>query len=142
MFNSFFGQDNKFGTARSVFQKKHFANIVNKPPFLVNMLVREKNCTSTSPNGQRHNDNFSDTLSRALQYTRLLAPSKYDDAVEKHVTSRRNVEHKALPRNNNYDDVDLDNSTPPRKRGKKEDYDVDYMERFNFSSSRNRSQCK
>ena len=38
-FNSFFGQDNKFGAAKSVFQKKNFANIVKELPYLDNMLV-------------------------------------------------------------------------------------------------------
>ena len=51
-FNSFFGQDNQFGAAKNVFHKKNFGNIVNKPPFLVNMLVQEKNYTSMSQNGQ------------------------------------------------------------------------------------------
>ena len=51
-FNSFVSQGNKFGAAKNVFHRKNFGNIVNKPPFLDNILVQEKNCTSTSPNGQ------------------------------------------------------------------------------------------
>ena len=129
-FNSFFGQDNKYGALKNVFHVKNFKDIVNKPPYLDNMLVKEKLCTRFSPNGLQHSDNFSATLMRALQYQRLLAPSKYNAAVEKYVTPVMNVERKAPTRYNDNDDVDSDNSTPPRKRGKKEDSDVDYMERF------------
>ena len=50
--NSFFGQDNSFGAAKKEFHVKNFKDIVSKPPFLANMLVKEKNYMSTSPNGQ------------------------------------------------------------------------------------------
>ena len=38
-FNSFFGQDNGYGAAKGLFHVKNFKNIVNKPPYLDNMLV-------------------------------------------------------------------------------------------------------
>ena len=94
------------------------------------MLVQEKLYTRSSPNGLQYSDKFSATLMRALPYQRLLVLSKYDTAVEKYVTPVRKVERRAPTRYNNYDDVDSDDLTPPRKRGKKEDNNVDYMERF------------
>mmetsp|Transcript_19389 Transcript_19389/g.21690 ORF Transcript_19389/g.21690 Transcript_19389/m.21690 type:complete len:83 (+) Transcript_19389:364-612(+) len=81
-----------------------------------------------SPNGQRHSNDFSNTLNRALRYARLLTPSKYDDAVEKYVTPGRNVAGRVARRNDDYDDDDSDNSTSLKKCGKKEDVDKDYID--------------
>ena len=92
------------------------------------MLVEEKNCLSISPNGQRHSDNFNDTLTQALRFAKAHTPSKYNEAVEKYVTSRMNVVCRAASRNDNNEDSD--DSWPPKKRGKTEDVDTDYMERF------------
>ena len=87
------------------------------------MLVGEKNCLSMSPNGQQHSDNFNNTLTQALRFAKTHAPSKYNEAMEKYLTSRMKVAHRTVRRD---EDEDSDNSLPPKKLGKTEDIDTDY----------------
>ena len=94
------------------------------------MLVEEKNYTSTSQNGLQHSNIFIDRLNQTIRYARILCPSKYKEVVEKYVTLRRNVEHRVVCQNDNYEDDNYDDSALQKKRGKKEDVDTDYMERF------------
>ena len=62
-----------------------------------------------------------------LKFAKTHAPAKCNEAVETYVMSRMKVAHKAARRDK---DVDSDNSSPPKKRGKTEELDTDYMERF------------
>ena len=57
--------------------------------------------------------------------------SKYKEAVDKYITPAKTVTHKAARQHHNDDgSVDFDDSTPPRKRGKKEDINTDYIGRY------------
>ena len=48
--------------------------------------------------------------------------------MEKYPPQVRTVDGRRPTRHVDFDDVDSDDLTPSRKRGKKEDNDVDYME--------------
>ena len=90
------------------------------------MLVKEKNYTSTSQNGLHHSNLFINKLNQTIRYTQIMCPSKYKGAVEKYVTPTRTVTRKAARQNHNDDGSDDSNdSTPPRKCGKKEDVDTE-----------------
>ena len=91
-------------------------NEFNSSPFVSNIMVEEKSCVSMSANGQQHNDNFNQTLINALWFVMSTDPFKYDEVVEKYVTWTKVVEYRAFWKDK---DKDLDNSSPPRKRGKK-----------------------
>ena len=130
-FHSFFGKSKKYGADKNVFHKD-FKKLIEKPPFYPNMMVEEMNCTSSSPNGLLHSNLFIDKLNQALRYARIGCPSKYEEAVDKYVTPAKKVTRKVKFCQQHDDDVfiDSDDYTPPRKRGKKEDSDTDYMGRY------------
>ena len=65
-----------FNSSKNMFHKEQFKKIVAKPPFFTNMLVEEKNRTSTSPNGLQHSNIFIDKLNQAIRYARIVCPSK------------------------------------------------------------------
>ena len=118
----FFGKAKKYGADKTLFHKENFKKVIVKPRFYTNMLVKEKNCTSTSQNGLQHSNLFIDKLNQAIRYAQIICPSKY---------ATRTVTGKAARQNHNDNDsIDSDDSTPPRKRGKKEDDDTDFMGRY------------
>ena len=103
-----------------MFHKENFKKIVVKIPFFTNMLVEEKNCTSTSLNGLIHSDLFNDKLNQTIRYARVVFPSKYDEAVEKYVILKMTVTRRAARQNHDaYDNNNSDNSAPQKKCGKK-----------------------
>ena len=72
-----------------------------------------------------------DKLNQLIRYTRIMCPSKYKEAEDKYVTPAKTITHKAVRQHHDNDvSVDSDDSTPPRKRGKKEDIDTTYMGRY------------
>ena len=59
-----------------------------------------------------------------MNYAKINVPEKYNNAVETYVTARLEVTRKAAQ------SYDSDNSAPPKKRGKTEEVDINYMELF------------
>ena len=127
----FFCMAKKYGADKTMFYKENFKKVVAKPPFCTNMLVEEKNYTSTSKNGLHHSNLFINKLNQTIRYVRIMCPSKYEEAVEKNVTPIRTVTRKAARQNHNDNNsVDSDDPAPPRKYDKKEDIDTDFMGRY------------
>ena len=96
------------------------------------MLVEEMNVTGSSPNGRQHSNLFIDKLNQALRYVQLVCPSKYEEAVDKYVTPAKTVTRK-VKFSQHHDDnitIDSDNSKHPRKCGKQEDINTDYLSRY------------
>ena len=62
------------------------------------MMIEEKNCASMSANGQQHSNNSNQTLTNALRFTKSTGPFKYNELVEKYVTSTKVVKRRALRR--------------------------------------------
>ena len=95
------------------------------------MLVEEKNYTSMSHNGLQHSNLFIDKLNQAIRYARIMCPSMYEEAMEKDVTPTMTVTRKKARQNHDDDDsVDSNDSTPPRKRGEKEDINTDFTGQY------------
>ena len=130
-FNSFFGKSKKYGADKNLFHKEYFKKVVAKILFYTNMLVKEKNYTSSSLNVLPHCDLFMEKLNQSIRYARIMCPSKYEEAVDKYVTPAKTVTRKAARQHHNDNiSVDSDDSTSFRKCGKKEDINTDYMGRY------------
>ena len=87
-FNSFFGSKNKYGMAEKHFDNK-FQKFVKKPYVYTNMMVKEKNVTGPSKNGQHHMILFVCKLDGALQYTAHTCPTKYEEVLNQYVNSAK-----------------------------------------------------
>ena len=120
---SFFGKSKLYGANKNDFHKD-FKKLAAKPPFYTNMMVKEMNVTGSSPNGRQHSNLFINKLNQC--------PSKYEEAVDKYVTPAKTVIRKVKfsQQHNDNISIDADNSTHPRKRGKQEDRNTDYMGRY------------
>ena len=118
-FRSFFGLKNKYGMAEKHFDKK-FQKFVEEPHVYTNMMVKEKNVTGLSKNGQHHMILFGRKLDEALRYTAHTCPTKYEEVLDQYVNSAKKASRKVKYSQRHDDEMSTnsDNSTHTRKRGK------------------------
>ena len=96
------------------------------------MLVKKMNVTGLPLIGRQYSNLFIDILNQVLRYAQLVCSSKYEEAVDQYVTPTKKVTRK-VKFSQHYDDdvsIDSDDSTHPRKHGKQEDTNTDYMSRY------------
>ena len=120
-----------YGMEEKLFCKK-FRKHAAEPHVYNNMMVEKKNIPGPSPNGGHHLLLFSDKLDRALQYTALICPTKYEEVLDQYVTPAKKASHKVkfARLQDNMISIYSDNSTYTRKLGKPEDMSTTYMTRF------------
>ena len=110
-FCTFFGKDNKCGTAFGKFSKMFKDN--NKPNFCSTMLIKEGFCPRNSPSGLKHTSNYNLTLMAALMYTKQVNFAKYSEVLKEHTKA-----HQSEPRPRPTRDEDSDSDKPLSNRTK------------------------
>ena len=128
---SFFDKSKLYGADKNDFYND-LKKLAAKPPFYTSMMVEEMNVTGLSPNGRQHSNLFIDKFNQSLRYAQLVCASKYEEAVDKYVIPAKMVTRK-FKFSQQHDDnisIDSDNFLHPRKRGKQEDRNTDYIGRY------------
>ena len=74
------------------------------------MMVKENNVTGPSKNGQHHLLLFGHRFDRALQYTAITCPIKYEEVLDQYVTSAKKASRKVKYSQLQDDEMSIDSN--------------------------------